>query len=91
MSHLARLLVLLSALGCTRALAQDASRTGKQVAERYQQSLQLSGGKPLPRSSDARLHAAFLEKVAACYTHETNAPLPEKSRSLLNEYAPELV
>ena len=91
MSRVMLALTLSGVLAASLASAQDASAAGKQIAQQYQQSMLPLGGKTTPRSNDPRLSAAFVDKLAACYTQETKAPLPEKSHTLLVEYAPELV
>jgi hypothetical protein len=73
------------------ARAEDHPHATPKLARAMLDAVQLAPDAKRERSSDPRLTAMFVDKVAECYHAESGQPLAGEDRALLVEYAPELV
>jgi hypothetical protein len=79
----------LVALLSSVVFAQDS--TGSRLKQQFLQTVQLGGTTAkAPRSKDARLNTALVDRLSACYEAETHQTVSETEHNLLTQYAPEL-
>lgn len=71
--------------------AEDHPRAAPKLARAMLAAVQLEPDAKRERSTDPRLTAMFVDKVAECYYAESGQPLGGEDRALLVQYAPELV
>jgi hypothetical protein len=73
------------------AAAEDHPRAAPKLARELLAAVRLEPDTQRERSSDPRLTAMFVDKVAECYRAESGQPLGGEDQALLLEYAPELL